>query len=62
MIVREIVLDAVHRDLAQMPELAEAEGLFLRAPEQGKSDPPGEKYDRQLPRLVAFDNRLDNPR
>ena len=41
-------------------ELAEVERLFLRAPEQGKINPPGEAYNRQIRRLPAFDNRLDD--
>jgi hypothetical protein len=40
-------------------ELAETERLFLRVPEQGKIDPPGEGYDGQIRRLAAFNNRLD---
>jgi hypothetical protein len=34
--------------------------MFLRAPEQGKINPPGEAYNSQIRRLPAFDNRLDD--
>ena len=38
----------------------EVERLFLGAPEKGKINPPGEVYNRQIRRLLAFDNRLDD--
>ena len=43
-------------------ELADAERLFLRAPEQGESEPPGETDHREVRRLAAFGNRLGDPR
>jgi len=43
-------------------ESAEAERLLLRIPEQRQVDPMHETEDREIGRLVAFGDRLDNPR
>jgi hypothetical protein len=41
--------------------LANAERLFLRAPQQGQIEPAGETYHGQIRRLAAFGDRLDDP-
>src|SRR6267378_7504299 len=43
-------------------ESAEAESLLLRIPEQRQVDPTHETEDREIGRLVAFGDRLDDPR
>jgi hypothetical protein len=43
-------------------ELADAERLLLRAPEQGEIDPTGETDHGEVRRLAAFGDRLDDPR
>jgi hypothetical protein len=43
-------------------ESAEAERLLLRIPEQRQVDPTYETEDREIGRLVAFGDRLDDPR
>src|SRR6202521_3311113 len=43
-------------------ESAEAECLLLRIPEQRQIDPTHETEDREIGRLVAFGDRLDDPR
>lgn len=43
-------------------ELADAERLFLRAPEQGEIDPVGETHHGEVGRQAAFRDRLDDSR